>query len=89
MHDAFLVCRVERVRDLPRNGQRLGKTYRSAVKACRQRFARHEFEHEPADAVGLFESVDRADVGVIQGRQQTRFALEARQPLGIVRKRAR
>ena len=50
MHDAFLVCRVERVRDLPRNGQRLGKRYRSAVKACRQRFARHEFEHEPADA---------------------------------------
>ena len=31
----------------------------------------------------VFEAVDRADVRMIQRRQHPRFALEAREPIGI------
>ena len=54
-----------------------------------QRLAFDELEHERADAFGVLEPVDRADVRMIQRRQHPRFAFEARQPLGVVRERAR
>ena len=38
---------------------------------------------------GLFEAVDRGDVGMIQRRQHFRFALKTREPLGIMRDRFR
>ena len=40
-------------------------------------------------AVRLFEAVDRADVGMIQRGEHPRLALEAREPIGMARERAR
>ena len=37
------------------------------------------------DAVGFFEAVDGADVRMIQRGEQSRFALEAREPVGVRR----
>ena len=89
MHDSLLVRGIQRIRDLPRDGQRLADRYRSSLKSSRQCFAHHELEHEAAHPVRLFQPVNRADVWVIESRQQACFALEARQPLRIVRKGAR
>ena len=46
--------------------------------------AGHQFHHQIVHTVELFEPVDRRDVGMIQRRQHSRFALEARQALWIV-----
>ena len=88
VHDPFLVCGVERIRDLARDGQCLSNRYPPAVQAGRQRFARNELEHEGADVLGFFESVDRTDVRVIERSQQPRLSLEPCEPLGICRERA-
>src|SRR5262249_49892645 len=48
-----------------------------------------ELEHEVTDVVDFLESVYPRHIGMIQGREQPRFALEARQPLGILGKISR
>jgi hypothetical protein len=42
-----------------------------------QRHAVKEFHSDEDAAVGIANVVDRADVGMVQGRSSTRFALEA------------
>src|SRR2546425_13340143 len=37
-------------------------------------------------AIGFLDSVDRGDMGMIQGGQHTRLAFESQQPFGIERK---
>jgi hypothetical protein len=37
----------------------------------------------------LVERIDRADVRMIEGREQFRFTLEAREPVGFLREPAR
>ena len=44
-----------------------------------------QLEDEGVHAVGFFEAVDRADVGMVQRREHLRFALEAREAIGIAR----
>ena len=46
----------------------------------------HQLHHQRTDAIGLFQAVDDGNVRVIQRRQRLGFALEAGQPIGIVRK---
>ncbi len=41
------------------------------------------------DAAALFEPVDAGDVRMIERRERLRFALEARQPIGVLRERLR
>ena len=53
------------------------------VRCCDQRLAVHQFQDQRRHAVGVLESVDGADVRVIERRQHARLALEARAPLGI------
>ena len=48
-----------------------------------ERVALDEFEHEGADAIGLLDAVNGADVRVIQRRQHSRFAIESREPVSI------
>ena len=48
-----------------------------------------ELHHEGADAVGHFKSMNRGDVRVVQGREQLRFALDARHELGAICQRSR
>jgi hypothetical protein len=51
----------------------------------RQRGTFDQFEHERLDTIGLFEPMDRGDVGVIQGRERLGFALEPRDAVGVSR----
>ena len=58
----FLVRGLERIGDLPRDGERLGDRQRSALEAIGQRRSFDQLEDQRGDAVGFFEAVDRADV---------------------------
>ena len=57
--------------------------------ALRQILALDEFHHEGRDAPALLETVDAGNVRMIQRRQSLRFALEAREAVGVVRERLR
>ena len=83
MDDALLMRRLERVGDLARDRERLLNGSGARRQTLGQRRAFHELEHEAAHAVGLFQSVDRADVRMIERREHARLALEARQPVGV------
>src|SRR5678815_6127926 len=45
----------------------------------------YQLEHQEAKSFCLLETIDGADAGVIERGQEPRFALEARQPVGILR----
>src|SRR5262245_39569792 len=81
MHDPFLVRGLEGQRDLPRDRERLGYRQGTALEPLLERVAVHELEHERADAVSFLDAEDGADVGVVQRRQRSCFAIESRQTL--------
>ena len=91
MDDAFLVCDLERFGNLSRHRERFRdrESRRGFADPLRQRDAVDALEHEKAEAVGLFDAVNCADVRVIQLRQHPRLALEARQAIAIDGQRAR
>src|SRR5574341_298557 len=79
---------VECVCNLLRDDEGLADRKRAAPDSLTQRLAFDQLEDDPADgltALGytLFEAVNGADVGVIQRRKYTRFALEARLAVGV------
>jgi len=51
--------------------------------AISKRGSLYQLQHECLDAVGVLKPVDRRDVGMIQGGQDFRLALEAGEPLRI------
>ena len=51
--------------------------------SCDDGLAFDELEHEAADAVGLLQSVDGADVRMVQRGQHTRLAFESCEPLRV------
>ena len=59
---------------------------RSLRQPFGQRFAFDQFEHQRLDTIGVLESVNRADVGMIQRGKHARFALKPRAPLSVARK---
>src|SRR5439155_6948764 len=84
VNDPLFMRDVECVRNLLRDHEGLADRKRVAAHSLAQRLAFDQLEDDPADgltALGdiLFEAVDGADVGMIQRRKYTRFALEARQ----------
>ena len=81
--DPLLVGRFERLRNLPRDRQRLVERDRPARDALRQIVALDQFHHEGRDAPALFEAVDAGDVGMVQRREHFRFALETREPIVV------
>src|SRR5262245_59893851 len=88
MDDALLVSGFERGGDLSRDRQRLDRWHPAARDALGERLAFDELEHERALTAAvrtraLLESIDRADVRMIERCECLRFALEASQPLGI------
>ncbi len=83
MDDPLLVGGVERVGNLPRDGQRVAHGQRPFREAIGERHAVDELEHQRGHAIHVLETVDRADVGVIERRQYARFALEACEPLRV------
>ena len=81
--DALLVRRFERLRDLARDRECLLNRQRTPGQTLGERRAFDELEHEAADAVGLLQSVDRANVRMVQRRQYPRLAFETREPLRV------
>jgi hypothetical protein len=76
--DAVRVRRFERLGYLAGMIQDGGQGQRPA-----QRLPFHEFEHQVVQFLGLLQTVDRRDAGVIQRGQGTRLAPEARQPFRV------
>ena len=56
-----------------------------ALEALRERRALDQLEDQRGDAVGLLQSVDRPDVGMIQRREKAGFARETGATLRIGR----
>ena len=89
MDDALVVRRLERFGDLPRHRQRIDEWQRTAFNPLRQRVAFDQFEHQRLPAARLFKSVDRGNVGMIEGGEHLRLAPESRQAVRIEFERAR
>ena len=84
MDDPLLVRRFEGFCDLFRDRQRFVDWDRAASDALRQIVAFDQFHDEGGHALAFFEPVDTRDVGMIQRGKGLRFALEAREPIGVV-----
>ncbi len=89
VNDPLLVRGLERVGDLPRNGEGLVDRDRAGRDPFRQRLALHQLQDERSRAARFLEAVDVRDVRMVERRQDLRLALEARQPLGDRRRRRR
>ena len=87
--DALLVRGFERLGDLSGDVEGFVDRDGALRDAIRQRRAFHQLHHERDGPVRFLEAVDRGDVGMIQRRQDFRFALEARQPLRVTGDRSR
>jgi hypothetical protein len=74
---------LQRVRDLPRDRERLVHRQRPGSNSLRKRFPLDELEHQRLEVACLLEPVDRRDVRMVQGREDLRLALEPRQPLRV------
>ena len=90
VHDALVVRRRERARDLARHAQRLGLRQRPARDPLGERLALDELHHQVVDrravpARGLSDLVNDRDPRVAERGEQPRLALEARQPVAGVR----
>ena len=66
MNDALLVCRLERLGNLSRDGQGLVDGNRAVHDPLRQVFSLDEFHHEGRHAAAVFQAVDVCDVRVVQ-----------------------
>ena len=83
MHDAALVCGLERFADLGRDGQRLVDRKRAVAQPIRKRFPFDELQHQKPRAVGLGDVVDAGDMRVVERGEGFGFTLESRQALDI------
>ena len=77
MNDPALVRGLERVGNLPRDGQGFVQCDAASRDAIGQRRPFDEFEHERFDLGAIFEAVNRRDVRMVQRGEHVRFALEA------------
>ena len=87
MNDPLLVRGFQRFRDLLRDRERLVDRSRTACDALRKIVALDQLHHQGGEVRGLFESVNRGDVRMVEGREHFGFALEARQAIRITRHR--
>jgi hypothetical protein len=69
---------LERLGDLPGDGEGLVEGERPALQPLGEVLALDELHDEGADAARLLEAVDRGDVRVLQLGQDLRLALETR-----------
>ncbi len=83
MNDPLLVRGFQRFRDLLRDRERLVDRSRTACDALRKIVALDQLHHQGGEVRGLFESVNRGDVQMVEGREHFGFALEARQAIRI------
>jgi len=81
--DPSLVGRFERMRDLLRNRECLVEWNRSLGYPVRERRPFNQFEDERREAVRFFDTVDGANIWVIQRRKRFCFALKASHALRV------
>ena len=87
MDDSFFVRGIDRIGDLPRNGQSVTDRQRTSYQPIRERRAFYQFKDQGQIAVTLFHSVDRADVRMIQCGQQAGFTFKPRESLRVEREK--
>jgi hypothetical protein len=87
VHDAGVVGRLERHRDLPRDGERLVERKRLARDANLERVAFHQFHDDGAAVVRLLDPVNSGGVRMIEGREHLGFALEPGEVGGVAGER--
>lgn len=83
VNDPLFVRGVESVSDFARNLQRFFDSQRPTGDAIGECGSLDQLHDQRADAVGFLVSVDRCDVGMVQRRQNLRFAAEASQSVRI------
>ena len=83
MDDAALVRRLERLRDLLEDRERLARRHGTARQPLGQRLARHELHLEERRVADLLEAVQRGDVGMVERGEHACLALEPALVLGI------
>jgi hypothetical protein len=77
VQDPGAVRAVEGAGDLDRVAQRLAERQRPARQPRRQRLAVQVLHDDEADVPFAADVMEHADVGMVQAREQPRFALEA------------
>ncbi len=77
MNDAFLVGGVEGVGNLNSDVEKHIHRERPPGDTILERFAFEQFHHEEEFSFVFFDLVNRANIGMIQGRGGTGFAAEA------------
>src|SRR5262245_51932499 len=87
MDDTLFVRGLECLCDLARDWDRVLQGQRSTSDAGCQRLAVDQFEDQRSDAIDVFQSINGADVWMIEGCEHPRFVLEAGQSIGVARKR--
>ena len=83
MNDPFLVRRLERLGDLPRNREGLGHRQTPALQALGEGGPLDQLEHQRRQAIDFFQSVDRANVRMIERGKEAGFTREAGSTLGV------
>jgi hypothetical protein len=86
MHDTLLMRGFQRFGDLGAAAQRFSDLQRSGSQPAREGFAGNQLQHQVADTAGFLQTMNGADVGMIQRRQHAGFVFESGQPLWIFTK---
>ena len=77
------VGRFEPFRHLAANVQGFLQRQGSRLQHLRQRFSRDQLQYKEVNAIARFKPVDGGDVGMVQGGEEFRFALEAGKALRV------
>ena len=89
MNDSSGVSSFHRLRDLFGDWQRLRHGQRTRHEEFGQRWTVDQFENQCLDGARLFDAVQCRDVGVVEGGEYARLALEPDETIGIACKRVR
>ena len=84
VNDALLVCRVKRIGDLLRDGERFVERNRPVRDAIRQCRSLDQLHHQRGYAGALLEAVNLRDIRMIQRCENFGLALKARQPFRVI-----
>ena len=83
VHDAAVVCGLERISDLFRETECFFSRYRPARRRLRERIAFDQFHDQGTNALRVGQAIDVRDVWMIEGGQNLGLSLEARQAFRI------
>ena len=83
MNDVLLMGRIDRIGNLSGYAERLGHRQWAVLQPLRKRWPFDELQNQRAQFRRLFQSVNGADVRMVERRQQACFSGEAGAALGI------